>query len=153
MIAKKSATLVVIAACAIALPLLASIKNPVTRPLRIQGHCTVVVDLSSGEYELTEWGEATHMGRYLNTGSGDMNVATGVLRSGHGTAVGPDGSTLDWHFVEPLHAVFENGTGRFQGATAWQRSTITWQGEPVINEQDGTMTFQFNHIAIGQVTY
>ncbi len=139
-----------IAVCAIALPVLASIKNPVTRPLKIQGNCTLVVELLSGEYKLTEWGEVSHGGRYSNTGSGLM--VDGIMISGSGTSVMADGSTIDWHFVGPLHAVFENGTRRLQGATAWQKSTITWQSDPVFNG-DGTMTIRFTHVGIGEVTY
>src|SRR5215831_15142001 len=67
--------LVALAVCFQVRPGLASGNNPVTRPLIVvQGHLTITVD-STGAYDFTDWGWATHTGLYSNSGSGVLDLA------------------------------------------------------------------------------
>jgi hypothetical protein len=152
MIAIKISTFAAIAACAVALPLSASIKNPVKRPIRLQGQCVVVVNPSSGAYEFTEVGQATHTGRYINTGTGLIDPATGLFASGSGTAVAANGDTLNWIIPCPGRGEITGGTGKFQGITGGWDVTEGFQGPPVFND-DGTITVVMAYVAIGEATY
>ena len=153
MIAKKYATLAAIVVCALVLPVPASTKNPVTRPVKIHGHATVtVVDPLTGECQLTEWGQATHTGRYSNTGSTVMDLATGSLVAGYGTVVTANGDTIDWVIPAPYKGQFTGGTGRFQGITGgWDNTQMSPQ-PPVFN-LDGTITLVITYVGLGEATY
>ena len=85
-----------LAFCTLVEPMEAGLNNPVSRPLKVTGTLTLVVDPVSGVFEFTDVGLATHTGRTTNSGSGIINLLTGIFLSGSGVAVAADGDTLSW---------------------------------------------------------
>ncbi len=151
---KKHTVLVGLAVCALALSALASQKNPVTRPLKGIGHMTVVVGLATGKATMTDWGQASHTGRYtMNMGEGILDPTFTYFVSGHGTIVAANGDTIDWEFTGPLSTRYTGGTGRFQGVTGGITSTITSASEPAFNEDYTMMTTEFTYDMVGEITY
>ncbi len=140
-----------LAVCALGLPALASEGNPVTRPVKVHGNMTVVVNPLTGSCQFTEWGEAIPVGRYSNTGSGVMD-RTGALVAGHGTVVAANGDRIDWVIGAPNTVVYTGGTGRFHGVTGGFIATPISREPPVVNP-DGTLTVELTYIGIGQITY
>jgi hypothetical protein len=75
--------IVTLVICLLVRPEVASADDSVTRPLKIvEGHLTVVVDPATGDYQFTDWGWATLIGKYTNEGSGVLDLATGEFISG-----------------------------------------------------------------------
>src|SRR3954467_5706579 len=109
-----TSAIITLAVCLLARPAMASLDNPVTRPLKVEeGHLTIVVDPVTGAYHFTDWGSATHTGRFTNTGSGVVNLATGEFLSGTGVVVAANGDTINWKIgTTPNTVVYTGGTGR-----------------------------------------
>jgi hypothetical protein len=146
--------LVALAVCLLARPTLASLDNPVTRPLKVlEGHLTIVVDPLTGAYEFSDWGWATHTGRFTNSGSGVVNLTTGEFISGAGVVIAANGDTLDWKIgTTPNTVVYTGGTGRFQGVTGGFLAVIT--SETLLsNNADGTVTLAITYDGSGTITY
>jgi hypothetical protein len=141
-----------LAICALALTALGSAKNPVTRPMKGNAHATVVVDLATGQAELTQWGQATHLGSWTDSGVGMLDPSLQYFVSGHGTTVAANGDTFDWEITSPNSNRYTGGTGRFQGVTGGITWTITSATQPVFNG-DGTMTTEFTYDMVGEITY
>jgi hypothetical protein len=148
----KSKAMAALAICALALTALGSAKNPVTRPMKGNGHLTAVVDLATGEATITDWGQATHIGSWTDSGEGIMDPSFQYFVSGHGTVVAANGDTIDWEFAGPDSNRYTGGSGRFQGVRGGITFTITSAADPVLNE-DGTMTFQSTYDMVGEITY
>jgi hypothetical protein len=70
-------------------------KNPVTRPVKIHGNITMVLSPVTDEASLIDWGEATHAGRYINTGRCVLNAA-GEFIAGEGHCIVSSGESFDW---------------------------------------------------------
>lgn len=151
--AKKHIVLVGLAVCALALSALASLKNPVTRPVKGIGHITTVVDLATHQAEFIQWGQVTHMGRWTDSGEGILAENFDYFVSGHGTTVGPNGDTIDWEITSPNSNRYTGGTGRFQGVTGGMTFTITSATEPVFNDDFTMMTTEFTYEMVGEITY
>lgn len=141
-----------IAVCALGLPAVASLKNPVTRPVKVSGNMTLIVNPLNGAYQLTDWGQASHAGRYSDTATGVMNLLTGQFLSGQGTIVAANGDAIDWQVGAPNEVVYTGGTGRFQGITGGFPAVITSQTPPVVNP-DGTWTLGLTYTGSGEITY
>ena len=110
------------------LPIVATAGPAVTRPLLVvEGHLTITVELATGAYEFTDWGWASEVGLFSNTGSGGPGALVGgEFLSGSGTVIAANGDTLDW-VVGPTPNVvsYTGGTGRFQGVTGGFLAVIT----------------------------
>lgn len=143
-----------LAVCLMARFAVASLDNPVTRPLKVaEGHLTIVIDPVTGDYQFTDWGWATHTGLFSNSGSGVLNLATGEFISGTGVVVAADGDTLSWTFgTTPNTVVYTGGTGRFEGVTGGFPGRITSQTLLSVNP-DGTLTFAMTYDGSGTITY
>ena len=144
--------IVTLAVCALVVPALGSLKNPVTRPVKVKGTISAVVDTSTGLTMITEWGEATLVGRYSNTGWGFFDPSIPAFVAGGGTVVAADGSTIDWEMLVPNTPVYTGGTGRFQGITGGFVATPISQSTPVDNG-DGTVTVVLTYVGSGEATY
>ncbi len=153
MVAMKSKAMAALAICALALTALGSAKNPVTRPVKGIGHATVVVDLATREAEITQWGQATHMGSWTDSGEGILDSSFQYFVSGHGTIVGANGDKVDWEFASPNSNRYTGGTGRFQGVTGGITFTITSTTDPVFNKDGTMMMTEFTYDMVGEITY
>ena len=155
MIAIKSKAMValaILAICALAVTAPGSTKNPVTRPVKGIGHATVVVDLATRQAKFTQWGQATHIGSWTDSGEGVLAETLDYFVFGSGTIVAANGDTVDWEFTSPNSNHYTAGTGRFQGVTGGMTFTITSATDPVFNG-DGTMTTEFIYDMVGEITY
>src|SRR5260370_16610883 len=86
--------IVALAVCFLGRPAMASLDNPVTRPLVVvEGHLTIVVAPATGAYEFNDWGWATHTGLFPSTGSGVVNLATREFISGSSALLPPSRPT------------------------------------------------------------
>lgn len=151
----KTISAVALALCILAQPAVASGKNPVTRPLRVWGNLTMVVEPLSGVYVFTDYAEATHTGRTTNSGSGVIDLDTGIFLSGSGVAVAANGDTLSWQvrsFPTPNTIAYTGGTGRFEGVTGGFPGIITSVTLLSANP-DGTLTLFFTYEGTGTITY
>jgi hypothetical protein len=146
--------IITLAACLLVRPAVASLDNPVTRPLIVvEGHLTIVVHPATGAYEFTDWGWATHTGLFTNSGSGVLNLATGEFLSGSGVVFAANGDTLDWIIgTTPNTVVYTGGTGRFQGVTGGFLAVIT-SVTPLSSNPDGTVTLAITYDGSGTITY
>jgi len=143
-----------LALCLLAQPAKASLDNPVTRPLKVlEGHLTITVDPLTGDYEFTDWGWATHTGRFTNSGSGVVNLATGEFVAGTGVVIAANGDTLAWMIgPTPNMVSYTGGTGRFQGVTGGFLAVITSETLLSVNS-DGTLTLAITYDGTGAITY
>ena len=141
-----------LAVCALMVPALGSQKKLPTRPIKVKGNMTVVVNPLTGFCTITDWGEGTHVGRYWNTGSGYLSPEPAFV-AGSGTVIAADDrSSIDWMIGAPNTVVYTGGKGRFQGITGGFVATPTSESAPVDNG-DGTVTIVFTYIGIGEATY
>jgi hypothetical protein len=128
-------------------------NNPVTRPLQvIGGHLTLTVDPSTGAYQFTGSGIASHTGVVTTIGSGVLNLATGEFLSGTGVVIAANGDTLDWVVGDPNTVVYTGGTGRFEGVTGGFLVVPTSQTLLSVNA-DGTLTLAIDYEGNGTITY
>ncbi len=146
-----------LAACLLALPTVASLSNPVTRPvLIIEGHLTITVDPVTGAYTFTDWGWATHTGLYSNSGSagpGGLDLLTGEFLAGSGVVIAANGDTADWKIgTAPNTVVYTGGTGIFQGVTGGFTAIVT-SVTPLSYNPDGTVTLAITYTGSGTITY
>lgn len=139
--------------CAILLPTTLVAKKQVERPHKVWGNMTLVLDLATMTWEAEDWGEATHIGRYANEGSGsagDIYLQNGV---GDGIATAASGDELSWHIVaeEGVWTItFNGGTGRFEDATG---SCILVPGEVVVTPGPGEITYTYTYTGSGTISY
>jgi hypothetical protein len=146
--------IVALVVCLSARPTSASVGNPVTRPLTIvEGHLTLIVDPATGDYHFTDWGLATLIGLYTNSGTGVLNLATGEFLSGSGVVVAANGDTIDWIVgTTPNTIVDISGTGRFQGASGGFPVHVL--SETLVSSNgDGTLTLAITYDGSGTLTY
>ncbi len=151
----KSATLlIVLVACAIALPLSAKDKKQVTRPLRNLGSITVAVTPISetvARIHCEEDGNCTLTGRYYNVGNGTMSLVTGQFLDGEGTLTASNGDTLHWSLNEEGIYVIDQGTGRFTNAFGFLVMSILAKSDPVPIEGGFTLTVLYE--GNGELTF
>ncbi len=145
-------TSVILLVCALALPLGAKNKQPVTRPVKGIGYATIVVDLVTRQAELTQWGQVTHLGLWTDIGEGIMDDTFSYFVFAQGTTVAANGDTVNWEITGPDSNRYTGGTGRFQGVTGGITYTTTFASDPVFNG-DGTMTLEFTYEMLGEITY
>ncbi len=146
---KPHVTLLTLAVCLLALPALADSGKPVTRPMIGYGNATIVVDPLTGTWQMTDSGEATHLGLWTDTATGEM--AFTPLQSGQGTIVAANGDTIDW-VMSGNTITYIGGTGRFLGVSGSGTATFTSQQPPVFNN-DGTMTVELTYVVVGEIAY
>jgi hypothetical protein len=134
-------------------PAVASLDNPVTRPLIVvEGHLTITIEVATGAYQFTDWGWATHTGLFTNSGSGMLNLATGEFLSGTGVVVAANGDTLEWTVGPTPNLVsYTGGTGRFQGVTGGFLAVIT--SETPLSATATTVTLEITYDGSGTITY
>ena len=151
MITKKPALVVTFAVCALALAVSAVAQRAVERPFKISGHITMTVDLTTGDTEVTDWGEATHGGRFLNQGTGHMDLATGSL-TGSGVWTAANGDQIFWESPETYVVECTGGTGRFENVTGG--FVYVPSSNVVITMPDpNTMVVEFTYRGVGVITY
>jgi hypothetical protein len=135
-------------------PAVALADNPVTRPIKIvHGHLTLVVDPETGDYQFTDWGWATLIGKYTNEGSGVLDLATGQFLSGSGVTVAANGDTIDWIVGTVPNTVLDiSGTGQFEGVSGGFAVTVI--SETLLSSNpDGTLTLAITYTGSGTLTY
>jgi hypothetical protein len=145
----------VLAVCALLLPTTLIAKNPVERPFMLWGNITLVLDLSTMNWEMEDYGEATHFGRYANHGSGFATDP--YLTDGEGSGVNTlaNGSQIFWDLaaVDGMWTVtFTGGTGRFTNARG---SFLAVPGEIVVTTGPGLtqITYTFPYTGTGTITF
>jgi hypothetical protein len=112
-----------------------------------------MVEPTTGAFQLTDWGWASHTGLFTNEGTGILNLATGEFLSGSGVLVAADGDELHWELAGvPNFVSYTGGTGRFTGATGGFPAVITSQELLSVNG-DGTWTLAVTYIGTGTITY
>ena len=144
-----------LAVCALLLPPTLNAKPPVERPFKLCGNITLVLDLPSMTWAMRDWGEATHMGRYANHGSG--SIADPSLADGEGSGVNTvaNNDRVFWELVAHdgvWTVTFTGGTGRFVGVSG---SFIAVPGEIVVAAGPGPaqITYTFSYTGSGTITY
>ena len=149
MIAKKYAVLAAVAVCALMLPVVGSTKNPVQRPFQIRGEMVISLNLTDGSFVAPNWGEATHVGRYTNLGTGWMNPDLEIIYA-EGTMVAANGDQAFWTMHGPTWMDVEGGTGRLQNLTG----RVAWVFSPTDYVVEGNiMTIYGAYTGEGTVTY
>ena len=149
MIARKYAVLAAVAACALALPLVGSTKDPVQRPFHIKGEMVISLNLTDGSFVAPNWGEATHVGRYTNLGTGWMNSDLEIIQA-EGSVVAANGDQAFYTENDPTWMDINGGTGRFQNLTG----RVAWVFSPTDYVVEGNiMTIYGTYTAEGRVTY
>jgi hypothetical protein len=149
MVSKKQLAFSALAACALGLTALASVRHPVTRPLNITGEVTYGLNWITGDWEAWDWGEATHTGRFINHGSGSgYNLEGGLF-----TLTAANGDQIFAVLLNPTGTSvwFDKGTGRFlecSGGFNSSSSTLvsdTWDGsvEYLTYKYDGKGTITY----------
>ncbi|MGB2827475.1 MAG: hypothetical protein WBC50_04675 [Dehalococcoidales bacterium] len=142
-----------LAVCALLLPTTLIAKKLVERPLKIAGNITMVLDLATMTWEMEDWGEATHMGRYANYGSGyvtDPSLANG---GGSGVNTAANGDQAFWDMVAEdgvWTVTFTGGTGRFENLTG---DCILVPGEIVVDIGPTQFTYTYSYTGTGTITY
>lgn len=146
--------LAALAVCALALPVIGSMKNPVERPFKIVGQVSTVMhydgsfafDASSG----SSVGISSHWGRSTAGGSG--NAFTGVFIL---TAITANGDQVSGESVpgDPLGFRFTSGTGRFEGVSGG--FTYVTSVPSIIANPDGsdTLIISYTYEGTGTITY
>ena len=149
MIARKYAVLAAVAACALALPLVGSTKDPVQRPFHIKGEMVISLNPTDGSFVAPNWGEATHVGRYTNLGTGWMNSDLEIIKAA-GIMVAANGDEAFWTMDGPSWMDVEGGTGRFQNLTG----RVAWVFSPTDYVVEGNiMTIYGTYTGEATVTY
>ena len=119
------------AVCALTAPVIAGDADPVPRPVKVNnshGNLLITVDPLDGSYEFTDSGMASHLGQFTNSGSGVLNLETGVFLSGTGVLVAANGDTITWIVAGGINTVtYVSGTGRFEGVSGLFPVTIDSQ--------------------------
>jgi hypothetical protein len=149
MITKKHTALVALAVCTLALAAVGRGNNPIARPFEITGQTTWAFDMSTGKWEASDSGVATHVGKYSNHGSG----SGGTLQSGLFTLTAANGDQI---FAVVLNADatsigFNKGTGRFQECSGGFKSTSS----TLVSEKSvGNVYYAtYKYTGTGTITY
>lgn len=142
--------------CLLGRPARADLGNAVTRPLLVvQGHLTITVQLATGAYTFTDWGWASEVGLFTNTGSGGagaLDLAHGAFLAGSGVVVAANGDTLDWVVgPAPNQVSYTGGTGRFQGVTGGFVAVIT--SVTPLSSTPTSVTLAITYDGNGTITY
>ncbi len=147
--------LMAVALCLLARPVLADLADPVTRPLLVvEGHLTITVELATGAYTFTDWGWASEVGLFTNSGSGGPGAlnAAGQFVSGSGVVIAANGDTLEWVVGPTPNLVsYTGGTGRFQGVTGGFLAVIT--SVTPVSITATTETLVITYVGNGTITY
>jgi hypothetical protein len=149
------AGIVALAIYFLAQPVVANPANPVTRPLKIvEGHLTITV-YPTGAYEFTDWGWATLIGKYSNSGSagpGGLDLETGEFVAGSGVVVTANGDTINWIVgIIPNTILDISGTGVFQGVIGGFAVNVL--SETVLSSTADTLTLAITYDGSGTLTY
>lgn len=148
----------VVAACAVVLPTLGSVKNPIERPLKVSESVVWEVDLITGYATGIGQGEGSHVGRYQNEAQAvwSLDFSPGGyfgIVEGTGVVTSANGDQLFWKMTPDQLGVvqFEGGTGRFQGVSgALDATTIL----SVSTDQQGmTLFLQLEYHSSGDIIY
>jgi hypothetical protein len=154
--------LATLAVCALALPVIASSKHPVERPLKAIGTVITIVNAVTGDFVIDETsgssvGVATHTGPFTATGSGNAWTGDWSL-----TMTAPNGDQMSGRSVPgapasgvPLEFRFTSGTGRFAGAYGVMMYVIS-DLSIVPNHDDPmgmTVILSYTWVGTGTITY
>ena len=150
MIARKHLLLITFGACILGLSALGSLKNPVTRPLKVRGHGMFVADLITGRMEAHTVSQSTLSGLSTTDSVGEMDPTSGTPIWSQGTVTAANGDQMFYEMTDPVTCVFTGGTGRFEGVTG---SAIQGVSDVVVKVEGPVMTMTFNFTLDGTVTY
>jgi hypothetical protein len=136
-----------------------------TRTERLEMHPGVVVMPPTNEQAMAvtfhiveESGQATHLGRIQNAGTGLLLPTGGV--SGYGSATAANGALLYWIVegtVDPATGIasivlhFAGGTGAFEAAVGTLEGAVSAQWEPT--EDPLVLESHFSYTAAGTIRY
>lgn len=136
-----------------------------TRTERLEMHPGVVVVPPTYEQAMAvtfriveESGEATHLGRIQNAGTGLLLPTGGI--SGYGSATAANGALLHWLVegtVDPATGIasivlhFAGGTGAFEAAVGTSEGVVAGQWEPT--EDPLVLESHFSYTVAGTIRY
>ena len=147
--------LAAVAVCALALPVIGSMKNPVERPVKVSGQVSTVIQLDgSFAFDASSGcsiGISSHAGRFTAAGWG--NAFTGVWFL---TATAANGDQLSGYHVpgsSPDEFRYTSGTGRFEGVSGG--FTYVTSVPSLVPNPDGsaTMIISYTYTGTGTITY
>jgi hypothetical protein len=155
MFKKTKNFLLLLAICAVLVPMTGSAEQQVERPWMHHSEQTIILDFSNWlvdpmiPWEI-EWqsGQATHLGLYTSSGTGTFNLDTGES-NGSGYATAANGDKVYWE-SGPSIITWTGGTGPFEGASGSWTDTRTiissvWDGylliETAVVTGEGTITY------------
>lgn len=128
MTTRKTNLFIALAVSILGLSALGGNNNQVTRPNKVWGHITIIVDLRDGSFEANGLEQQTHTGRTTHTVSGQMDLETGTILSGTGVLTAANGDEIFIGVGPYGEAIVTGGTGRFDGLK------VTWTNTTVYNE-------------------
>lgn len=152
MITKKHTALVALAACALALVALGSAKNPVTRPMKADANAIITLHFDTLTWEMSDWGEATHLGLWTDTGSGELDEVGNML-NGSGTIVTANKDKIFWVLSPTGGSVYTGGTGRFQGVTGGAEFAWISGPDPIYSDNATLILVGIYTVVDGEITY
>jgi hypothetical protein len=134
--------LAALAVCALVLPVVGSLKNPVTRPLKMSGIVTEVYWDSDYSGDMVVVGTATHLGKFESYAYWEPNSDGSLYVWATFTAA--NGDTLDAEFPAFVglsgEATITGGTGRFAHASGSYVATFSGATTEVFTVE-GTITY------------
>ena len=146
--------------CIFLVPTTLLAKKQVSKPYKVHGNVRLTLDLTNMKYEFVEWGEATHVGRYNNMGSGwttDPSLANGYCE---GVLTTASKDNLYWELIAEdgeWNIFFTGGEGRFEniigGFTAISNPP---EVTPVFADDGETpiaLIYQFTYTGFGPIAY
>lgn len=145
-------TLAALALCALLPVMMASQKNPVTRPFKMQARSQNVASLVDGNFTATAWGQATHCGQCVSLRWGTLNLVTGEA-TGSGKIIAANGDEIFFDNPNMSQSVITGGTGRFEGATGEFFIVSIERTGMEIDPVAGTMTQSFVWTVSGTISY
>ena len=146
--------------CIFLLPTTLLAKKQITRPYKVQGNVRLTLNLMTMEFEFNDWGEATHLGRYSNIGSGwvtDPSLANGYCE---GTLTAANKDQIYWKLVAEdgeWNIFFTGGEGRFENATGGFTAISTLPEVTPVFADDGeppiALIYTFSFTGNGTISY
>jgi hypothetical protein len=143
--------LAALAVCALVLPAIGSLKNPVARPFKATG--IIKMELN-GTFNCV--GTATHLGNFVFPGTWAIvgpNPGGGYVYEIHGTYTAANGDTiviecLDWGVDDGATPVvstgtvyFKGGTGRFANVSGSYVGSLSPVPVPTLFTAEGTISY------------
>jgi len=120
--------LAALVACALVLPVVGSLKNPVERPLKMSGIVTeIIINADDGSGTMEVVGTATHLGKFVCRADWTVNSDGTLHLLAYFTAANGDTLQAEFPAAAPLFgdATITGGTGRFANASGSYGASIS----------------------------